>query len=297
MPELGHRVYKIRRFQKKKMAAAADEQLNEYNTKNAEQRIEMPPQAMPSYRKAYARGSWGPEMFPSTQMREIGLLRSDADQIQIWNLFCEKPRLSYSGDVLSMLKGLVPYPIPHAAVKWPGPLVAHDDYERVIEKTQMHVNVHEGGHDHFCVDLPEHLRRAELNTDWSQYTEFNGHMPAPEVTRMLDQVCLGMRGGVFNDNKEKPFPPPFAIGIEKMPWIEVGNLCSHFPVSLAVHILRDWGLILRGALSKLPREIMSALQQNGGKNIHVPRRVLQSAYEKSVMEWMIERYGKEKLLG
>jgi hypothetical protein len=275
------------------MAAAADNQLIEYNNKNdAQERIEIPAQAIPSYRKAYVRGGWGPENFPSIQMREIGLLRSDADQIQIWNLFCEKPRLSYCGDVLSMLKGLVPYPIPYATVKWPGP-VSPILAGRAIEKTEMHVNVHEGGHDNFCVDLPEHLRRAELNTDWSQYTEFNGSIPPPEVTRMLDQVCLG---GTFND-QEKPFPPPFATGIEKIPWIEVGNLCSHFPPGLAVHILRDWGLILRGALSNLPREIMSALQQNGGKNIHVPRRVLQSAYETSVMEWMIQRYGKEKLLG
>ena len=252
-------------------------------------------EALPSFRKAQARGNWTEATAPLNEIRAIGLLRNDADQVRIWNIFSERDRLSFCGDVLNMLKGLVPYPIPAVAVQWPTAIMANDDDDDDINNIErvMHVNVHDGGgHDHFCVDLPEWLRRAELNTDWSQISEFAGS-PSPEITRMLDQVCLGSTS-LSTAGDSRPFPAPFALGIEKMPWKEVGHLCTLFPVPIAVHILRDWGLIIRGALSTLPHHIMVALQQ-GGTRVHVPRHVLRAAYERSTLGWMLQRYGTDRL--
>jgi hypothetical protein len=240
---------------------------------------------MAAYRQAFTRGGWA-HAFPADLLRELRTLKSDADQLQIWNVYARHPRFAFCGDVLSFLKSLVPYPVPANHVRWPGA----DRGQEEEASTSVNLYAHDGGgQDVWAVDLPESLRKAELNTDWSQFPEFVGHQPAVEVLRMLDQVSLGSRdpGG---------FVAPFASGLERMPFVEVGGLCAFFPTHIAVHIVRDWGLILRSALSHLPAEYLARMQQHwGAARVHVPRRVLQGAYERAVLAWMIQRYGKDRL--
>ena len=244
--------------------------------------------ALASYRRAYVRGQWDAAPMPLAHMKAISLLRSNEDQVLIWNVFAQRESLCFCGDVLKLLTGLVPYPIPAAITATPAEFYLEPD----AEPRNMSVHVHTGAHDNFCVNLPVHLRRAELNTDWSEVPEFMGRTPCGEFTRMIDQLCLGSESLAVRD----AFPPPFVYAIEKMPMAALGHLYCYFPTSLAVRILQDWALIMRSALSRgLPHHILTAMQQNGGTKVHVPRGDLRVAYEQATLEWLTHRYGRERL--
>ena len=254
--------------------------------------------AVPHYRRAFDRGVWSlkDSFFPLEQIQAISRLKSDADQLQIWTVFAQRDSLRFCGDVLKMLMGMNPYPMPSVGLPGPPPLApiwTEEDPAPFASKS-VSVNVHTGAHSNFCVNLPDYLRRAELNTDWSNVPEFNGRIPDPAFTRMLDQICLGSESLAVGGGA---FPPPFAYGIEKIPLAALAHLYCHFPLPLAVRIMQDWGLILRSALSSwLPPSLTACMQQNDGTKVHVPRECLRVAYERASLEFLIQRYGVDKLV-
>jgi hypothetical protein len=158
--------------------------------------------------------------------------------------------------------------------------------------------VHPGPWTSLAVEgLPEALRTAELDTCWSERPEFGGRRPSEAFVRLLDQTALGSRG----NHMESPaipgdlvFPPPFSI--EALPYMALARLSTAFPEALALEILRDWALILRNALSGLPRP------RRGGEerlllcsHCYYTRSELAAGYERAVLRWLVQRFAFERL--
>ena len=139
--------------------------------------------------------------------------------------------------------------------------------------------------------LSETLRTAELNTCWSERPEFGGRRPSEAFVRLFDQTTLGSR----STHMEPPvipgdlvFPPPFSI--EAIPWVALARLSTTFPETLGLEILRDWGLILRSALSGL------RTRRFGEERIHsYSRGELAVGYERAVLRWLVQRFAFERL--
>jgi hypothetical protein len=149
-------------------------------------------------------------------------------------------------------------------------------------------NVHPGPATNFAVTgLPEALRRFECATDWKERPEFE-RRPSAAVLALLDQISLGslslrepatLRGDAL-------FPPPFEV--EAVPWCALAAFARAFPAGegLGLEILRDWGSILRSALS--------TVEPRRGKE-QPQRSVLAQAYERATLRWMVQRLAFERL--
>jgi len=220
------------------------------------------------FQRAYERGKWATAGMPTDEIVHVSELRSDQDQIRIWTVFAQRPRLSFCGDVLHLLMSVVPYPMPATHATPPPPWDA-------VDASQAGLNVHTGDITNFAVQLPESLRQYELNTDFSEVPEFVGAWPDAEFRRLLDQVSVASL-----NPSERSFPAPFT-SCEKMPMAALGQLWQTFPPPMTHQILRDWGTIMRDALSRTvaPRK----------------RRMLRAGYEKATLAWLTQRLGKERL--
>ncbi len=150
-------------------------------------------------------------------------------------------------------------------------------------------NVHPGPWTSMDVqELPEQLRVAEVNTCWSERPEFGGQRPSLAFARLFDQTTLGSQNRMEPPTApgDMTFPAPFSI--EAIPWVALARLSTTFPETLALEILRDWGLILRSALSKLK-------QPRGREACFYSRGELALCYERAVLRWMIQRFAFERL--
>ena len=151
-------------------------------------------------------------------------------------------------------------------------------------------------------DLPNELRRWELDTDWSQVPAFNFKAPPTKLQRALDQICAGR---------------PFRDGSEELPLARLAALCELRPDGAAEKVLADWGAILRDAWSLLlgparhphlpdrdtldahagPRPPLSLPPLPGGARRPNPaaRPRKAAAYQQAALSFLVRRLGRDRL--
>jgi hypothetical protein len=270
------------------------------------------PTLIPLFDKVYKNSNWNvPGALPLQELKAISQLRSDQDKLSILTVFSKvSSNLSFSSDILDLLMHLVPYPIPvRGALVLPKPYEACENFfsnECSVFSEQYNTYndrsskfQYEGFiHDYFNVDIPWTLRKYEINTNWREISDFNPTIP---FRQMLDQLSIGSYNllreiDVKSKNDEKPFPPPFLSCIDTLPLKKLAELSNNYPQDTALEILRDWGIILRDALSNLPPEIIGDLLACGGCKMIINRLILRSVYEKATLRWLTKRYGLERLI-
>ena len=179
--------------------------------------------------------------------REVSTLRhSDGVFLRIFEAFRAVGALTCAGDVLlGLARGLVPYPLLRAPRPPSGP--------RTLAPCRQGkgARVHPGPATHFHVaPLPIDLQLARARLDASD-----------DFCALVDQCLLG---AAWYDGTA--FPP--LAEVDEVPWRALGEV-GRLPHGLAV--LRDWGTIVRMALST-----------NAGP--------LSQRYERAMLRWLVQRF-------
>ena len=268
---------------------------------------------IPLLDQIYKNSNWNiPGSLPLQELKAISQLRGDQDKISIFTAFSKiTSGLNFSSDILDMLMHLVPYPVPvRPTLVLPAPYqvsqnffrggcgdVFTEQYNTFSDKSSKFQ--YDGfKHDFFNVNIPWTLKRYEINTNWREISDFTPIIP---FRQMLDQLSVGSYNLLretdsTSKNDEKPFPPPFLSCIDVFPTRKLTELSKNYPQHIALEILRDWGLILRDALSNLPSDIIGDLQACGGCKMIINRLILKNVYEKATLRWLTKRYGFERLV-
>jgi hypothetical protein len=270
------------------------------------------PTLIPFFNKIYKNSNWNIHgALPLQELKAISQLRSDQDKLSILTVFSKvSSNLSFSSDILDMLMHLVPYPIPvRGALVLPKPYEACENFfsddcsvfsEQYNTFSDRSSKFQYDGfiHDYFNVNIPWTLKKYEINTNWREVSDFNPSIP---FRQMLDQLSIGSynllrESDCKSKNEEKPFPPLFLSCIDTIPLRKLAELSNNYPQDIALEILRDWGIILRDALSNLPSEILGDLLACGGCKMIINRLILKNVYEKATLRWLTKRYGWERLV-
>ena len=258
--------------------------------------VEPPPAALlPEYNIASGRYQWHlPGRQPTAELQALYQLRDIQDQIRVLANFNLVPELSFPGNILGLLANLTPYPVPaRLPLQLPAPVTSYapvdythfysDDVDRGVCVSTKH--------DRFDVDLPWHLRHFELHVDWRTLPGLTRRPPL-RVMQMLDQLSLETQSLTMSTSamEDKPFPGP----IDTLPLYQIQALCDGFAEEIVLEILRDFGIIMRSALSELPYAVLVAIQS--GRRISVNRAMLAELYQKATLRWLTKRYGYDRLV-
>ena len=257
---------------------------------------EPPPAALlPEYNIASGRYQWHlPGRQPTAELQALYQLRDVQDQIRVLANFNLVPELSFPGNILELLANLTPYPVPaRLPLQLPAPLTSSTP----IDYTHFYSDDVDRGvcvstkHDRFDVVLPWHLRHFELHADWRTLPGLTQRPPL-RVMQMLDQLSLASQSltGSTSAMEDKPFPGP----IDTLPLYQIQALCDHFADETVLDILRDFGIIMRSALSELPYAVLVAIQT--GRRLSINRALLAELYQKATLRWLTKRYGYDRLV-
>ena len=219
--------------------------------------LNIPSELQSYYLNCFSRGRWWeePGHFPVEELEELCRVMSLEDQKNVWHAFSEPVRIQFGSDVLKLLMNLgETYPVPVSAYpKCVRPGIVPSAY-------RVPWNVNPGPVTCMNVEIPEDMKRYEMNTNWSEFQCWVGpwHGVQGKESRMpcfaylLDQLDLGSA-----ENPSDGIHFEAVMRMESPPWNHLAELARSFPVEEQIQIVYDWGLIMRiaGSSREGPNQI------------------------------------------
>jgi hypothetical protein len=247
--------------------------------------LSLPEEVRSHYLSCFERGRWGdaPGLFPVEELEELCKVKSVEDQKDVWSAFSSASRIQYGGDILGVLMDLPSYPIP---------VTPHPTCVKAGKISMSPWNIHPGPVDCMNVELPDHMRKYEVNTDWSEFQAWVGPWQGvygresrmPVFAYLLDQLCLGSAettvDGLYFES---------VMNMENPPWNHLAELTRDYSKEEQIQIVKDWGVIMRNANAK---ENSGNIVGWTGLSVATRRNKL----EKALLRFLIKRLIYEKLV-
>lgn len=250
--------------------------------------LSVPTEVIHHYISSFQRGKWdeSPGQFPVEELEEVCRIKSIEDQKSVWSVFSNPRRIQYGGDILGALMSMesqYPMPVvPHSKCVSPG---------KIPISFRFPWNIHPGPVGCMNVEIPEDMKRYEVNTDWTEFQSWCGPWAGtnsresrmPVFAHIIDQLGIGSAenpvDGIHFESVQK---------MENIPWNHLAELSRDFSNEHQIQIVTDWGTIMRmaSASSEGPNNIMWT-----GMPLAYRRRRL----EKAFLQFLIKRLVYERL--